>query len=328
MYMKNLNIHKLFFNSKAAKIFFITNNWVSIREASKYYNGLEFLRLEKKNPKEFLLKLWKDPLHRGLLKSDHIGITSKIQLEKMTQEDAKRILKLLDVTVNNIISVRSYERRRKKKVYTNPMVQKYCNNFKELGWVNEEMIRKDFVRKNKKGKLHKYSKSDWRIRMNLSNIVKDYIIKIKNIELNEEEKNILNVIFSIPNFYDFLIEEMTLYDSTIIDKMPNIANFVERVLFRFLYISTSIRHKSLKEENEHSLKILKLLKMKFDKKKLSRINEMIEDYPPISFCYVLCKSLSLISPGLFKKIVKDVLDTHLADVIRDNLHNNELLFVF
>jgi hypothetical protein len=342
--MKNLNIHnlkkeELFFNHRAAQIFFLTHDWKSIREVSRNYNAIHLLILEKENPKKFLLELVKSknrggylhPNERAILKNilhyteeaHNLKIFSSSWLEKISKRKVKKIINSLYK-----LDIEKYSRNRKHKpkTYTNPMVQKYCTIFKKLGWVKERRVTKSFQRISKKGKVHIYSKPDWRMKMNLSQVVVDYITVVRKVYLNKKEEDILKLIFSVPTFSDFLIRESTIFDKDIFPLLKdNIATFVEKVLFRFLYIATSI--KAILGEDE--IKIIKKIIEMYNREREGevealalKIDEKIKDLSASSFCPVLFKIMALFSPKLLEKVVRQALETHLSEVIQTNLSAN------
>jgi hypothetical protein len=292
--MKKFNTHnfeKIFFNHNVARMFLLMHDWKSIKEVSKIYDVINLEILKKENPEKFHIKLNKK-IGRG-----------------------ERILTLI----------------KKEKFYTNPLVQKYCTIFKNIGWVEEAPISKTFPRRSKKGKLHYYTKADMRMRINLSQVVLDYIKIVREVQLNDGEEKILKLMFSLPTLSDFILHEM-LYDEDIFPiPKDDIATFAEKSLFRFLYIATNVKT-SLDSEDIRIIKeVLKIYKNnKIDEKtKIEKIDEKIKDLPPATFCPIIFKIIYFLSRELVDKIIQKVLRTYLREVVINNLiENRDKLIVF
>jgi hypothetical protein len=289
MEIKIFNRDKFFQNSKAATILLITYNWVSIREASQYYKGLMNVRMEKDNPEKFLLKIEKEaPSFKNLIKK--YGLDFYLLFRS---KGKKRF---------NIWSLPKY---------TNPMVQKYILEFQKLGWVKKELKEKEFIRWSKNGKLHIYPDVKERFRINLPKILIDYITQFKKIKLTKEEERIVNYIFSIPKFSDYLIGD--IHNALIKNTIPTIANFAEKVLFNYIYTAIT------SENPEDIEEAIKLLKQKRKRKDIFK-NPIFNELSYSSLCFTTCFIATHFSSNLLPKLI-DSLDTHLIEVIKDILYN-------
>jgi len=331
MMIRKFNIHKIFANMKAAQIFLLMNAPRSMRELSKLYRSRTILLLERKNPSKLLIKLQLEKIKRtsghrenetnevknsqNELKNlsddekrreiDRLYLVLHRKIHKLAKERAKKIIKNLykssrpnEDEMSNIYSnaYRSLIKELGKTSYfMHPTVNKYCNIFKELGWVKIEKVKEKHTRTSKKGKKHIYPYTGEKMRMYLPKVIIDYLTEIRGITLTQTEKEVIDIIFSMPPVSEFLINEGTCFDKDIFPIASiNIAEFVERTLFRFLYIATT-------------------------PETVVQIEEITDDTPPSVSFPILFKITTVLFPKLVDKILNKGLSNHLLEVIRDNL---------
>jgi uncharacterized protein YcbK (DUF882 family) len=331
--IKKFNIHKIFVNIKAAQIFLLMNAPRSMRELSKLYRSRTILLLERKNPSKSLIKLQKEmdkikkisgyrenetnevKNSQNELKNlsddekrreiDRLYLDLHRKIHKLVKERAKKIIKNLYKSSRpnedemSIIYSNAYrsliKELGKSSYFMHPTVNKYCNIFKELGWVKIEKVKETHTRTSKKGKKHIYPYTGEKMRIYLPKVIIDYLTEIRGITLTQTEKEVIEIIFSMPPVSEFLINEGTRFDKDVFPIASiNIAEFVERTLFRFLYIATTPGT-------------------------FVKIEEITDDTPPSVSFPILFKITTVLFPRLVEKILNKGLSNHLLEVIRDNL---------
>ena len=130
-----------------------------------------------------------------------------------------------------LYEVKFHEKR--EKVFTNPIVWKYYNDFRQLDWLEPKIVTKEFVVSSKK-KLFPKKDTRERYRIDLCKVLIDYIqtnyfIKTR-IKLKENQRLSLKVLFSNEDIRDFFVNEFTVYDRFI-----SIRDFLQKFLFSFLF---------------------------------------------------------------------------------------------